>query len=48
MPYDITYMRNLKSNVNKLLHELDSQAYRTDLWLPSVWRGWWERSELGV
>ena len=34
-------MWNLKYNVNKLMHETDSQAYRTDLWLSSacVWGG---------
>ena len=39
MPQDITYMWNLKYNANKLIHEIDSQAYRTDLWLPSVCGG---------
>ena len=36
MPYDITYMWNLKYDTNKLIYETetDSQTQRTDLWLP--------------
>ena len=36
IPYDITYIRNLKYDTNKLLYEteIDSQTWRTDLWLP--------------
>ena len=41
MPYYITYMRNLKYDTNEHLYEkeVDSQTYRTDLWLPKG-RGW--------
>ena len=37
MPYDITYMWNLKYDTNELIYETetDSQTQRTDLWLPS-------------
>ena len=37
IPYDITYMWNLKYSTNEPLYkkETDSQTYRTDLWLPS-------------
>ena len=34
IPYDITYMQNLKNDTNELIYETDSQTYRTDLWLP--------------
>ena len=38
--YDIIYMRNLKYDTNELIYETetDSQAERTDVWLPR-WRG---------
>ena len=48
IPYDITYMWNLKYDVNELIHETetDSQTYRTDFWLP---RGkWGGRNGMGV
>ena len=34
--YHITYMWNLKYDINELIHktEIYSQIYRTDLWLP--------------
>ena len=34
--YDITYMWNLKYDTNELIYEteIDSQTWRTDLWLP--------------
>ena len=32
MPYDITYMWNLKYDITELIYETDRQ--RTDLWLP--------------
>ena len=34
--YHITYMWNLKYDINELIHktEIHSQIYRTDLWLP--------------
>ena len=32
MPYDITYMWNLKYDITERIHETDRQ--RTDLWLP--------------
>ena len=36
MPYDITYMWNLKYGTNEPIYktETDSQTSRTDLWLP--------------
>ena len=36
IPYDITYMWNLKYGTNELTYkaETDSQTWRTDLWLP--------------
>ena len=40
VPYDITYMWNLKYDTNEFIYktETDSQTQRTDLWLPGV--GW--------
>ena len=45
IPYDITYMWNLKYGTNELIYEteIDSQTYRTELWLPwgrGVVEGW--------
>ena len=36
IPYDITYMWNLKFGTNEPMYrtETDSQTWRTDLWLP--------------
>ena len=36
IPYDITYMWNLKYDINELIYETetDSQTQRTNLWLP--------------
>ena len=36
MPYDITYMWNLKYDANELIYktETDSQVQKTNLWLP--------------
>ena len=36
MPYNITYMWNLKYDTKELIYEAetDSQTDRTDLWLP--------------
>ena len=36
MPYDITYMWNLKYDTNELIYEteIDSQSQNTNLWLP--------------
>ena len=36
IPYDITYIQNLKYDTNELIYETetDSQTQRTDLWLP--------------
>ena len=36
MPYDISYMWNLKYDTNELIHETetDSQTQKTNLWLP--------------
>ena len=35
MPYDVTYMWNLKYDTNEYIYkaETDSQTQRTDLWL---------------
>ena len=42
IPCDTTYMWNLKYGTNEPIYkiETDSQAQRTDSWLP---RGWWRR-----
>ena len=45
MPYDITYMWNLKYGTKEPTYEteIDSQTQRTDLWLPrgsGVEEGW--------
>ena len=45
MPYDITYMWNLKYDTNELMYETetDSQTQRTDWWLPrgrGLGEGW--------
>ena len=42
IPYDITYMWNLKYDTNEIIYETEteSQIYRTNLWLP-------KRRELG-
>ena len=47
MPYDITYMWNLKYDTNEQIYkiETDSQTERTDLWLP---RGRGERGREGL
>ena len=36
IPYDITYLWNLKYGTNEPIYktETDSQTWRTDLWLP--------------
>ena len=36
IPYDITYMWNLRYDTNELIHETEtsSQTQRTNLWLP--------------
>ena len=36
IPYDITYMWNLKYDTNEIIYETEteSQIYRTNLWLP--------------
>ena len=42
IPYDITYMRNLKYDTNELNYttEIDSQTQETNLWLPKgKWGG---------
>ena len=38
MPYDSTYMQNLKYDTNEHIYEtkIDSQTQRTDLWLPGI------------
>ena len=47
IPYDITYMWNLKYDTNEPIYktETDSQTERTNPWLP---RGAWGRDGLGV
>ena len=47
IPYDITYMWNLKYGTDEPIYETetDSQTWRADLWLPR-WR--WGRDGLGV
>ena len=47
IPYDITYMCNLKYGTNEPIYETetDSQTWRTDLWLP---RRGGERDGVGV
>ena len=44
IPYDITYMWNLKYDINQHIYETktDSQIQRTDLWLPRD-GGWGQR-----
>ena len=46
IPYNITYMQNLKCDTSELIYEVetDSQIQRTDLWLPRRVG----REELGV
>ena len=41
IPYDITYMWNLKYDTNELIYETEtgSQTQRTDLWLPRAGGG---------
>ena len=39
IPYDITYMWNLKYDTNEVIYETDSQTKTTDLWLPRRWAG---------
>ena len=34
IPYDITYMWNLKYDTNELIYETETDTQRTDLWLP--------------
>ena len=45
MSYAITYMLNLKNDTNELIYktEIDSEAQKTDLWLP---KGKWGRDKL--
>ena len=43
IPYDITYLQNLKYDTNELTYATDSQPQRTNLWLPKrreVGKGW--------
>ena len=46
IPYDITYMCNLKYGTNKPIYRTkpDSETWVTDLWLPRG-RGWGEGRE---
>ena len=34
IPYDITYMQNLKYDTNELTYKTETDSQRTDLWLP--------------
>ena len=43
IPYNITYMWNLKYDTNELIYETKTDSQRTDLWLPrgrGVREGW--------
>ena len=42
IPYDVTYMQNLKYDANELIYktETDSQTQNTSLWLTKGERGW--------
>ena len=42
IPYDITYMWNLKYDTNEPIYETESGTYRIDCWLPRgvVGVGW--------
>ena len=44
IPHDITYMWNLKYGTNEPIYrtEIDSQTWRTDLWLPRGRRKEWD------
>ena len=48
MPYDSTYMWNLKYNANELICEIEtySQTQKTNLWLPKQ-KAWERRDKLG-
>ena len=48
IPYDITYIWNLKNDTNKLIckTEIDSQTQTTDFWLQGERE--WERNNLGI
>ena len=39
MPYDITYMWNLKYDTNEPIYETETDSQRKDVWLPKVRRG---------
>ena len=32
--FNITYMWNLKNNTNEFIYKIDSQTWKTNLWLP--------------
>ena len=36
IPYDITYMWNLKYDTNEHMHETETDSWRADLWLSGV------------
>ena len=48
-PYDITNTQKLKNSTNKLIYETesDSQAQKTNLWLPKG-KGEWINWEYGI
>ena len=50
MPYDITYMWNLKYDTNELIYktETDSQTQKTNLWLPKGKEGGGINQEFGI
>lgn len=39
MPYNTTYIWNLKNNASELIYKKQQQTQKTDLWLPRG-RGW--------
>ena len=49
IPYDITYMQNLKYDTSELIYETetDSQTQIMNLWLPRGW-GWRNGVEFGI
>ena len=47
VPYDITYMWNLKYDPNELIYETESQTERTDVWLPRAGVGEGRTGSLG-
>ena len=42
IPYDTTYMWNLKYDINELIYKTETDLLRMDLWLPRGDKGWGE------